>query len=94
MTNPEIPTGTFTYMALCHSTTVQILTDEHSCVVSTDARWQVGTTVLMNSTDDDDLNHQVTLNVNLNQNQKLNSKYLLTLYVHLETATGNKVGHN
>lgn len=83
-------------MALCHSTTVQILTDEHSCVVSTNARWHVGTTVLINSTDDDDddLNHQVALNVNLNQNQKLNLKYLLTLYVHLETATGKKVGHN
>lgn len=42
MINPEMLTGTFTYLAgfhaTCHSINVQTRTEEHSCVVSADAR--------------------------------------------------------
>lgn len=39
LNNPEMSTGTFAYMAQCHSNTVQTLTGEH--VVSADDRMHV-----------------------------------------------------
>lgn len=41
MNNPEMSTGTFAYMAQCHSNTVQTLTGEH---VSADDRRHILTT--------------------------------------------------